>query len=82
LTLPACTLPLFIIVLGLTITLDSPVLAVVGGLLFASLFTLPTAVSSVTGLSAAGQRFLKVSALVTPYITAVLLYGAAVYVLF
>jgi len=81
-TLPACTLPLFLIVLGVTITLDSPVLAVVGGLAFAGLFTLPTAVTSVTGLSQAGQRFLKYSALATPYITAVLLYGAAVTLLF
>ena len=82
LTLPACTLPLFVIVLGLTITLDSYPLAVIGGLLFASLFTLPTAVTSVTGLSVAGQRFLKASATATPYITGVLLYGAAAYLLF
>ena len=82
LILPACTLPLFIIVLGVTITLDSYPLAIMGGLLFAGLFTLPTAVTSVTGLSAAGQRFLKVSALATPYITAALMYGAAIYLLF
>jgi len=82
LTLPACTLPLFIIVLGVTITLDSYALAVMGGLLFAGLFTLPTAVTSVTGLSEAGQRFLKVSALATPYITAALMVGAAIYLLF
>ena len=82
LTLPACTLPLFVIVLGVTVTLDSYALAVTGGVLFASLFTLPTAVTVVTGLSAAGQRFLKASALATPYITGVLLYGAAAYLLF
>ena len=82
LTLPACTLPLFIIVLGETITLDSYALAVMGGLLFSGLFTLPTAVTSVTGLSEAGQRFLKVSALATPYITAALMVGAAIYLLF
>ena len=82
LTLSACTLPLFIIVLGITITLDSYALAVMGGLLFAGLFTLPTAVTSVTGLSGAGQRFLKVAALTTPYITAALMVGAAIYLLF
>ena len=82
LTLPACTLPLFVIVLGLSVTLDSYPLAVAGGLLFAGLFTLPTAVTVVTGLSAAGQRFLKASAFATPYITGVLLYGAAAYLLF
>lgn len=82
LTLPACTLPLFIIVLGITITLDSYALALMGGLLFAGLFTLPTAVTSVMGLSEAGQRFLGVSALATPYITAALMYGVAIYLLF
>jgi cytochrome c-type biogenesis protein len=81
LTLPACTLPLFVIVLGMAITLDSHGIAVAGGLLFAGLFTLPTAVASVTGLTGAGQRFLRVSALATPYVTAGLLYGSAVYLL-
>ncbi len=81
LTLPACTLPLFVVVLGMVITLDSFALALAGGLLFASLFTLPTAVVAVTGLSAAGQRFLKASALATSYVTAGLLYAAAAYLL-
>jgi cytochrome c-type biogenesis protein len=81
LTLPACTLPLFVIVLGMVVTLDSIALAFAGGLLFASLFTLPTAVVAVTGLSAAGQRFLKASALAASYVTAGLLYGAALYLL-
>lgn len=81
LTLPACTLPLFIIVLGMVIALDSYRIAIVGGLLFAGLFTLPTAVASATGLGEAGRRFLKFSARATPYITAALLYGAAVYLL-
>lgn len=81
LTLPACTLPLFVIVLGMAITLDSYTLAILGGLLFATLFTLPTAIAAAVGLSAAGQRFLKVSALATSYVTAGLLYAAAVYLL-
>lgn len=81
LTLPACTLPLFVIVLGLTITLDSYALALASGLLFAGLFTLPTAVAAVTGLSAGGQRLLKASALATSYLTAGLLYAAAIYLL-
>ncbi|MBI3576209.1 MAG: hypothetical protein HY083_11255 [Gammaproteobacteria bacterium] len=82
LTLPACTLPLFVIVLGMAITIDSYTLAVAGGLLFASLFTLPTAITAVVGLSAAGRRFLKASALATSYLTAGLLYAAAAYLLF
>ena len=81
LTLPACTLPLFVVVFGMAITLDSYALAAAGGLLFASLFTLPTAVAAVTGLSVAGQRFLKASALATSYLTAGLLYAAAIYLL-
>ncbi|MEK7815573.1 MAG: hypothetical protein AAB294_01990 [Pseudomonadota bacterium] len=81
LTLPACTLPLFVIVLGMAITLDSYALALAGGLLFANLFTLPTVVVAVTGLSVGGQHFLKASALVTSYLTAGLLYAAAVYLL-
>ncbi|MEK7815876.1 MAG: hypothetical protein AAB294_03545 [Pseudomonadota bacterium] len=82
LTLPACTLPLFVIVLGMAITLDSYALAVAGGLLFAAFFTLPTAITAVVGLSVAGQRFLKASALATSYLTAGLLYAAAAYFLF
>jgi len=80
-TLPACTLPLFLIVLGLVITLDSYWLALVSGLLFASLFTLPTIVVAITGLASYGQRVLTRSALVTPYVTAALLYGSAAYLL-
>lgn len=79
LTLPACTLPLFVIILALAITLDSPAVAVIAGLLFASLFTLPTAIAAITGLSAGGRRFLRASAVATPFITAVLLFGAAIY---
>ncbi len=82
LTLPACTLPLFVIVLGMAITLDSYALAAVGGLLFASLFTAPTALATLTGLSDGGRRFLNFSAVATSYITAALLYGVAAYLLF
>jgi len=53
--------------------------AVVAGLLFASLFTLPTAIAAMTGISAGGRRFLHASAVATPFITAVLLFGAAIY---
>ena len=79
LTLPACTLPLFAIVAALVVTLDSMRIAVLAGLLFASLFTLPTAIAAVTGFSARGRRFLQFSAVATPFITAALLYGAALY---
>jgi len=81
LTLPACTLPLFVIVLGMAVTLDSYALALAGGLLFAGLFTLPTAVVAITGLSDRSRHFLNFSASVTSYVTAGLLYAAAVYLL-
>ena len=79
LTLPACTLPLFVIILALAVTVDSLTVATIAGLLFASLFTLPTAIAAMTGLSASGRRFLHASAVATPFITAVLLFGAAIY---
>lgn len=79
LTLPACTLPLFVIILALAVTVDSLTVATIAGLLFASLFTLPTAIAAMTGLSASGRHFLHVSAVATPFITAVLLFGAAIY---
>jgi len=81
LTLPACTLPLFVIVGAVTTAHGSWPLAVGAGLLFATLFTAPTAVTAVFGLSEAGRRFLDGAARATPYITAGLLYGAAIYLL-
>jgi cytochrome c-type biogenesis protein len=81
LTLPACALPLFLIVFGLVVTLDSLVLAVLAGLLFAGLFTLPTAVTTFCGLPDSGRRLLKAAAQATPFFTAVVLYGAAGYLL-
>ncbi len=81
LTLPACTQPLFVIVLGMTITLDSYAAAMAGGMMFASLFTVPTAMAAVAGLSAHSLRLLNFSASATSYITAGLLYAAAVYLL-
>jgi len=81
LTLPACTLPLFVIVGVATAAQDSWLLAVGAGLLFATLFTAPTVATAFIGLSEAGRRFLNGAARATPYITAGLLYGAAAYLL-
>ncbi len=81
LTLPACTLPLFIIVAAVTVAIGSWLTALGAGLLFAALFTAPTVVTALLGVSESGRRFLNVAALATPYLTAVLLYGAAVYLL-
>jgi cytochrome c-type biogenesis protein len=81
LTLPACTLPLFLIVAALAVTFDSAPHAAAAGLLFASLFTLPTAVVAMTGLTRRLQHLLEASAATTSYLTAALLYGASVYLL-
>jgi cytochrome c-type biogenesis protein len=81
LTLPACTLPLFIIVAVVTAAHGSWLTALAAGLLFASLFTAPTAATALLGVSESSRRFLNGAARATPYITAVLLYGAAVYLL-
>lgn len=78
LTLPACTLPLFGIVAAVAVALDSWFAALGAGLLFATLFTAPTAAAAFTGLSEAGRRFLDGAARAAPYLTAGLLYGAAV----
>ncbi len=78
LTLPACTLPLVVIVMAVLAALDSWPAAVGAGLLFATLFTAPTVAAALVGLSGTGRRFLNGAARVTPYVTAGLLYGAAV----
>lgn len=81
LTLPACTLPLFLIVTGMAIQVDSLVFAVLAGLLFSSLFTLPVMISSFRGVEEKDQRLLAVLAKSTPYFTAGLLYVSALLLL-
>ncbi len=81
LTLPACTLPLVIVVIGMAITADSAALAALAGLLFASLFTLPTAIASFTGVDDDARELLNRAGKGSPYLTAVLLVGAALYLL-
>lgn len=81
LTLPACTLPLVVIVAGMAITLDSPAFAALAGLLFATLFTLPMAVTAFTGIHKDGQQLLQRAAMGSPWLTAALLTGTAVVLL-
>jgi len=81
LTLPACTLPLVIVVAGLAASIDSFAWAVVGGLLFAGLFTLPVAIAAWTGVSETTRDFLNRAATGSPYLTAILLYGVAAFLL-
>jgi len=81
LTLPACTIPLFMVVAGLAVTVDSVGFAVLAGLLFAALFTAPMVVTSLKGVHADGRELLNRAARGSPYLTAILLFGAALYLL-
>ncbi len=81
LTLPACTLPLFLIVAGMSIQADSVLFAVLAGLLFSSLFTLPVMISSLRGVKEKDQRLLVRLAKSTPLFTAALLYISALLLL-
>jgi len=77
LTLPSCTIPLFLVITGISITVDSPSMATVAGVLFATLFTLPAMIVSIKGVSEITRKVLGKSASATPFITAILLFGAA-----
>lgn len=79
LTLPACTIPLFIVVAGVSVTVDSLGFALLAGLLFAGGFTLPMALAAFKGVHADGRELLGRVARVSPYLTAALLYGAALF---
>jgi len=78
-TLPACTLPLIMIVIGMVVNRGTIEFAVVSGLLFSSLFTLPLLVAILLGIDDKGAKFLRRSALSAPYITALLFILFALY---
>ncbi len=79
LTLPACTLPLFLIVTGMSIQVGSVIFAILAGLLFSSLFTLPVMIFSLRGMK--DQHLLDQLARSTPFFTAGLLYVSALVLL-
>jgi len=81
LTLPACTIPLVVVAVGVAVTVNSISLAAIAGLLFATLFTLPMVVATYKGIDGDAQQFLNRTAKGAPYLTAVLLLGAALYLL-
>lgn len=81
LTLPACTLPLVVVTAGMAITVDSLAVAALAGLLFATLFTLPMVVAAYQGVSEDARQLLNRLAKGSPYLTAVLLLGTALYLL-
>jgi len=77
LTLPACTLPLLMVVGALAVTLDSVVAAIVAGFVFATAFTAPLVYASVQGMDNDERQLLDRAARGSPYLTAALLFGAA-----
>lgn len=81
LTLPACTLPLIVIIAGMSMTLNSVAFAALAGLLFSSLFTMPMVIASAKGLNDNSLELLNRAAKGSPYLTAVLLFGLALYLL-
>ncbi len=81
LTLPACTLPLIVIVAGLSATADSLTLAAGAGLIFSTAFTLPMAILSLTGQNEASADLLNRAAKGSPWLTAVLLLLLALWLL-
>lgn len=81
LTLPACTLPLVLIVGILSALTQRPGVAVLAGLVFAIMFTLPTLWDSTHELNAAHRDFLSKAAYLSPYITTLLLWGSALLIL-
>ncbi len=81
LTLPACTIPLFLVVVGLAITADSIGFAMLAGLLFSTLFTAPMVIASFRGIQAEERDLLDHAAKGSPYLTAILLFGTALYLL-
>jgi len=81
LTLPACTLPLIVIIAGMSITLDSVGFAALSGLLFSSLFTAPMFIASYKGIDKDGLELLNRAAKGSPYLTAVILISLALFLL-
>lgn len=81
LTLPACTLPLVIVVAGLAATFDSELIAAFAGFLFASFFTVPLFITSLIGLSKDALNLLNRAATISPYITSAVLFILAVILL-
>lgn len=77
LTLPACTLPLVLIVGILSALTQRPGVAMLAGLVFAVMFTLPTLWDSTHELKPSRRVFLSNAANLSPYVTTLLLWSSA-----
>lgn len=80
LTLPACTLPLVVIVAVLSALTQRPWIGVLAGMVFGLMFTLPTLWGAIRGLGAGARVFLAKAAAFSPYLTTALLWGAAFWI--
>ncbi len=81
LTLPACTLPLVVVTAGMAATVHSIGVAVLAGILFATLFSMPLFIASYKGVHEDAKQLLNKAAKGSPYLTAVLLLSTALYLL-
>ncbi|WP_456449193.1 cytochrome c biogenesis CcdA family protein [Thiolapillus sp.] len=81
LTLPACTLPLVMVMGGLVVTLGSLSAAALAGLIFSTMFTLPMMAASFRGVDARQRHQFAFFAVNAPWLTAILLLLAAFYLL-
>jgi len=79
LTAPACTLPLLVILIVLVMSVNSLAIAIISALLYAFFFSVPVLVSAMTGINESGKDFLSKVANGSPYLTAILLFSAAIY---
>ncbi len=76
-TMPACTIPLFIVIVGLTLTIDNIMFTIIAGLVYGVMFSLPTVISVYKGVSTNAATILEYAAKTTPFITAGLFLLAA-----
>lgn len=81
-TLPACTIPLFVVVLLMSLTISTYEFAIAAGAIFGFTFSLPIFVLSRKDMDEKKKALLNRAALITPYITAALLFGSALYLAF
>jgi len=78
LTLPACTIPLFIVVLGLSLTVHKTYFSILLGITYSFMFTLPTVITFIKGTSLKTRKFFIAAAKITPFVTSGLFLIAAI----
>ena len=68
-TLPACTIPLFIVVIGISLTVHTFTFALLAAIVFSIMFTLPTIITVFKGASIKTRKLFGTTARITPFIT-------------